>query len=171
MRSELQQEALNRATQSPSMANYAAIFNGFAEKGIAQSDILPRENVFTFNAWKALGRSVRKGEHGVKVCTWVEMSKKNDAGEALPIGRKPRMTTVFHISQTEAIDGSDSDVDTGAHAEVEDNEQVNPEPHNPDAPSKERLAEMRANAAAVVNAFDLGAKPAFDYYSEQFTPL
>lgn len=104
--SEIQQEALQRAVSSPSMANYAAIFTGFAEKGIPADDIKPRENVFTFHAWKALGRVVRKGEHGVKVCTWVEMSKKDDTGNAQPIGRKPRMTTVFHVSQTDAIEGA-----------------------------------------------------------------
>ena len=103
---EIQQEALQRAVSSPSMANYGAIFAGFQEKGIAADDIRPRENVFTFHAWKALGRVVRKGEHGVKVCTWVEMSKKDDAGNAEPIGKKPRMTTVFHVSQTEAIEGA-----------------------------------------------------------------
>lgn len=101
--SEIQQEALQRAVSSPSMANYAAIFTGFTEKGIPAEDIKPRENVFTFHAWKALGRVVRKGEHGVKVCTWVEMSKKDEAGAAQPIGRKPRMTTVFHVSQTDSI--------------------------------------------------------------------
>lgn len=101
--SEIQQEALQRAVSSPSMANYGAIFAGFQEKGIAVDDIRPRENVFTFHAWKALGRVVRRGEHGVKVCTWVEMSKKDETGATQPIGRKPRMTTVFHVSQTDPI--------------------------------------------------------------------
>jgi antirestriction protein ArdC len=99
----MQQEALSHALQSQSTMNYASIFVGFGEKGIAESDIKPRENVFTFHAWKALGRSVRKGEHGVKVCTWIPMTKKDDTGEAHDIGRKPRMTTVFHISQTDPI--------------------------------------------------------------------
>lgn len=97
------QEALHNAISSPSMANYSAIFEGFQAKGIPADEIKPRENVFTFHAWRALGRSVRKGEHGVKVCTLVPMTKKDDAGEAQPIGRRPRMTTVFHLSQTDAI--------------------------------------------------------------------
>lgn len=103
MNSQIAQEALSHALQSQSTMNYASIFTGFAEKGISKADIKPRENVFTFHAWKALGRSVKKGEHGVKVCTWVPMTKKDDNGQAQPIGRKPRMTTVFHVSQTEQV--------------------------------------------------------------------
>ncbi len=99
----MQQEALARATQSPSMANYAAIFQGFGAKGLPETEIKPRENVFTYDAWKALGRQVKKGEHGVKVCTWIVMTKKDSDGVAQPIGKKPRMTTVFHISQTDPI--------------------------------------------------------------------
>ena len=45
---EKQQEALSRALASHSLSNYAAIFTGFADKGI--TDIRPRENVFTFQA-------------------------------------------------------------------------------------------------------------------------
>jgi antirestriction protein ArdC len=83
--------------------NYGNIFAGFAEKGIA--DIRPRENVFTYAAWQALGRQVKKGEHGVQCVTWVPMTKRDDNGEAHPIGRRPRSTTVFHVSQTDPRDG------------------------------------------------------------------
>ena len=102
--SEIAQQALSNARNNESMANYAAIFHGFTSKGIPESEIKPRENVFTFHAWKALGRTVCKGEHGVKVCTYVPMTKKADDGTVSDIGRKPRMTTVFHISQTKLID-------------------------------------------------------------------
>lgn len=98
---EIQAEALARATQGQSWANYPAIFAGLAAKGIPADQIQPRENVLTFHAWKALGRVVRKGEHGVKVVTFVPMMKRDTNGEAQPIGRRPRTTTVFHISQTE----------------------------------------------------------------------
>src|SRR6266481_4491349 len=76
-------------------------------KGIAVGDIKPRENVFTFAAWKALGRSVRRGEHGVKVVTFITIGGKADIDEATGAEtvtatyRKPHATTVFHISQTE----------------------------------------------------------------------
>jgi hypothetical protein len=103
--SRVQQEALSRATDSASFTNYPAIFEGFMAKGIAEGDIKPRENVFTFNAWKALGRSVKRGEHGVKVVTFIECSgveRDPASGEDKPVSyRRPHTTTVFHVSQTE----------------------------------------------------------------------
>jgi antirestriction protein ArdC len=98
------EEALTRARDGNATGNYHRIYEGFIEKGIPEDDILPRENVFTFNAWKALGRVVKKGEKGVKVTTWIPMTKKNDKGDKEEIGRKPRTTTVFHISQTKPLD-------------------------------------------------------------------
>lgn len=101
---EIQQQALSKAVQGQSMANYATIFEGFMAKGIPEDQIRPRENVFTFNAWKALGRYVRKGEHGVRVGTRVEFEVKDEeTGESARQSR-PKATTVFHISQTEAMD-------------------------------------------------------------------
>ena len=58
--SHLAIDALDRATTNQSLTNYPAIYEGFMDKGIAEGDIKPRENVFTFNAWKALGRSVSR---------------------------------------------------------------------------------------------------------------
>src|SRR5690349_7011520 len=52
--------ALERATTQASLANYPVIIAGFMAKGIPESEIKPRENVFTFKAWRALGRIVRK---------------------------------------------------------------------------------------------------------------
>ena len=107
---ETAHDALHRAQYGQSGANYVTIFEGFMAKGIPMDDIHPRENVFTFNAWRALGRVVRKGEHGVKILTWVPMTKKvepgtvgADASGKVPIGRRPKSTTVFHISQTDPI--------------------------------------------------------------------
>lgn len=98
-----EREALINAATGQSLMNYGSIFDGFAAKGILLDDIKPRENVFTFHAWKALGRSVKKGEHGVKVCTFVPASKTDkDSGE-IPGFRMPRQTTVFHLTQTEEI--------------------------------------------------------------------
>jgi len=106
-KSEMQQAALSRAQSGQSFANYPTIYEGFAAKGIAEADILPRENVLTFNAWKALGRVVCRGEHGVKVCTFIECTTRdtNEAGaETVRAYRKPHVTTVFHISQTKPLD-------------------------------------------------------------------
>ncbi len=99
----LQSEALSRATNNLSMLNYPAIYEGFEAKGI--SDIQPRVNVFTYNAWKAKGRQVRKGAHGVKVVTWITCKSKKidrDTGEPETY-KRAKSATVFHISQTDPV--------------------------------------------------------------------
>jgi hypothetical protein len=96
-------EALSRAVNGQSLGNYPTIFAGFMAKGIPEAEIEPRENVFTYQAWRALGRQVRRGEHGIKVVTFVEIAKENkDSGEKQSF-RRPWTTTVFHVSQTDAI--------------------------------------------------------------------
>lgn len=99
----IQQEALKRATENTSESNYDAIFEGFMDKGIDEDDIIPRVNIFTYNAWKAKGRQVKRGEHGVKITTVIPIKiKDEDTGEEKR-AKKMKKTTVFHISQTESI--------------------------------------------------------------------
>jgi hypothetical protein len=111
---EIQHEALARAVGNQSIANWPAIFAGFVAKGIPESEIKPRENVFTYHAWRALGRQVRRGEHGVKVLTFVALDRdgaaETDSEESdgkpekrKARGRRPWSATVFHISQTDPI--------------------------------------------------------------------
>lgn len=108
-RNEIQTEALTRAASGQSLTNWPTIFAGFVAKGIPEADIKPRENVFTYHAWRALGRQVRRGEHGVKVTTWIAPKDKRDASadpkdrEKARRGKMPWCATVFHISQTEPI--------------------------------------------------------------------
>jgi hypothetical protein len=109
-RAAMQAEALGRATSGQSLTNWPAIIEGFTAKGIPEEDISPRENVFTYHAWRALGRQVRRGEHGVKVTTFIPMDKKTsetdpDTGEEgrVHLGRRAWTATVFHISQTDPI--------------------------------------------------------------------
>jgi antirestriction protein ArdC len=96
MKTEQQQDALIRARTGNSMLNYQAILAGFTAKGIPAADIVPRENVLTYNAWQAIGRQVKKGEKGIKVISWVKMTSKAGA-ESI----RPTSATVFHISQTQ----------------------------------------------------------------------
>jgi hypothetical protein len=99
-------DALARARTGISLANYPTIHRGFAEKGVPECEIRPRENVFTYRAWRELGRQVRRGEHGVKVFTFIECEKKDQAtGTVKETYRRPWTTTVFHISQTDPIPG------------------------------------------------------------------
>jgi antirestriction protein ArdC len=109
---QIQQEALTRAATGQSLSNWPAIIAGFLAKGIPETDVRPRENVFTYHAWRALGRQVRRGEHGVKVVTFVETDRKSagdgaedeSKAEKRKGGRRPWTATVFHISQTDPID-------------------------------------------------------------------
>jgi hypothetical protein len=96
-------EALARARDGQTMANWPAIFEGFMAKGIPEAEIRPRENVFTFHAWRALGRHVRKGEHGVRVQTWIPFPEKVAADGTVerPAGKRPKSAVVFHVSQTD----------------------------------------------------------------------
>lgn len=102
---EKQAEALSRARTGQTWSNYPAIIRGFTARGIPESNILPRENIFTYAAWQALGRQVRKGEHGVKIITYIPCDRKvkdTKTGEVkIEIYSAPRTVSVFHISQTD----------------------------------------------------------------------
>lgn len=104
-RAELASEAYARAVGSMSVANYVPIFQGFMDKGIPESEIKPRENVFTFHAWRHQGRMVRKGEHGVRVQTWipVDPDREEEKGKRRRGGLRPRVAFVFHVSQTDPV--------------------------------------------------------------------
>jgi|GEM_PF-3719912 len=96
---EAQRDALGRALHNVSFFNYASIVYGFAWKGIEHSEVIPRENVFTYNAWLALGRQVQKGEKGVKIST-MKIGEDKKTGETYKFFGS---VTVFHISQTKGI--------------------------------------------------------------------
>lgn len=116
-REQIQQESLSRAVSGQSLTNWPAIIHGFIAKGIPESDIRPRENVFTYNAWRALGRQVRRGEHGVKVVTFVAVKSADSKEDVDGVAtndvdgtnkrkggyRRPWTATVFHVSQTDPI--------------------------------------------------------------------
>lgn len=105
-REQIAGEALHNAITNESTMNYETIIEGFMEMGIPAEEITPRENVFTFNAWKALGRVVKKGEHGVQVLTFIQCEKKPEKEGDDPIRyKRQKTTTVFHISQTVRLDG------------------------------------------------------------------
>jgi hypothetical protein len=99
------QEALQRARSFEPNANDTIVLMEFVGRGIPFDEIRPRENVFTFHAWKALGRSVKKGEHGVHLTTWIPVASQDRDGEEQPrVFTRPKTAVVFHISQTEPIE-------------------------------------------------------------------
>lgn len=93
----MQAEALDRAEHGRTCANDLLIIEGFAARGI---DAHPRKDCFTFNAWRALGRHVRKGEHGVRVAVYVHTDEVKDDGTT-QAHSYPTSATVFHVSQTD----------------------------------------------------------------------
>ena len=85
------QDDLNSVKNGTNTSNYMKIMAGFMAKGILESEITPRVNVFKYKGWLAEGRQVQKGEKGVKIVSVI--TDRN--------GRKrPTFATVFHISQT-----------------------------------------------------------------------
>lgn len=78
--------------------------------GIPEEQIIPRVNVFTYAAAQAAGFQVRKGEHGVKIVTWIEGEKEKPNGTKEKY-RFAKTTTVFHTSQMDRI-GAKTEVET-----------------------------------------------------------
>lgn len=99
---EMQSQALSRAQNCRGAGNMLIVFHEFQQRGIHIDDILPGENVLTFNAWKALGRCVCKGEKGVCLVSWVPCGKVDpETGKSESV--RPKNAYVFHISQTKPI--------------------------------------------------------------------
>jgi hypothetical protein len=100
-RSEQQAEALHRA-QTGFSKNDAYVYAMLTMAGF--EDVEPRVNVFTFNAWKAAGRSVKKGEKGLAITTWIPCKDKKATPDPvtgeIKKGLRPKTAYVFHVSQT-----------------------------------------------------------------------
>jgi len=97
-------EALDRATNGHSK-NDEFVYNMLTLAGY--SDVQPRINCLTYNAWRAAGRSVKKGEKGLGVTVWIPCKDKDakpdpTTGEARK-SMRPKTTYIFHIDQTQPI--------------------------------------------------------------------
>lgn len=101
--------ALNRAVSGESLLNYATIYDGFMRQGIGEDEIRPRENVFTWGAWKAKGRQPRREErpNAVEVLTyitaWGNVEQADGTMRRCPVGKRATTAKVYHVSQTEPI--------------------------------------------------------------------
>lgn len=106
------EESLSRARGSIFGAKGdVQIEEGFLRRGIVAT---PRVDVFTYAAWFALGRQVRKGEHGEKGLTWIPVPPRARDLATNPNakgGVRPKTYTVFHVSQTDPIPGRESEYD------------------------------------------------------------
>jgi hypothetical protein len=97
-------EALDRATNGHSK-NDEFVYAMLTLAGY--DDVQPRVNCLTYNAWKAAGRSVKKGEKGLGVTVWIPCKDKEakpdpKTGEARK-SMRPKTTYIFHIDQTQPI--------------------------------------------------------------------
>lgn len=109
-RREREAQALESGTRFQPKGNDVLVIAEFTRRGIPLSEIEtfgPRQNVRTYNAWRALGRQVRKGERGVAVTVFgqAEDSPTDDSPGGSVSKRKPRRFAVrayvFHVSQTD----------------------------------------------------------------------
>jgi len=92
------EESLSRAIGTIQSQNDSVVEAHYAALGIHAT---ARTDVFTYNAWRALGRQVRKGEHGCRLTVWIHPTSTDPAKVNKPF---PKATTVFHVSQTDPID-------------------------------------------------------------------
>jgi len=97
-RAAMQTAALGRAREGRTCTNDLLIIAAYAAKGI---DAHPRLDVFTFNAWKALHRHVRKGEHGIRVLTYAHKDTVKFDG-TMEEDSFPVSAVVFHVTQTDS---------------------------------------------------------------------
>ena len=82
--------------------NCELVVDEFVNRGLPKDKIQPKENVFTYKKWQKLGRQVKKGEKGVKICWLAKLPPhKTDKDK---IGWRHLVRSVFHISQTEKIE-------------------------------------------------------------------
>jgi len=50
----------------------------------------PYKDWFTYQRWLAQGYQVKKGERGIKLTTWIPVTEKDEDGEEVVTGRRPK---------------------------------------------------------------------------------
>jgi hypothetical protein len=88
--------------------NEKAIFAFFEAIGIAEEDIAPTENVFSYDAWQEQGRQVVRGSKGCPTTKWRDTTDEA-TGE---IVRRPLRVYKFHRNQTK--DAAEADPEQAA---------------------------------------------------------
>lgn len=100
----------NKETPEAALQRIAGGFSGndvavvmiFASLGVDPDEILPRENVLTFKAWKAKGRKIAKGVNSISVPVYIPAKGKQEAegDDEKPGSMMKRRARLFHESQT-----------------------------------------------------------------------
>lgn len=104
------QDAMARGSRPLPNGNDGPCVMAFAGRGIPPDQIDtfgPNQNVRTYRAWRALGRQVRKGEKSVRLTVWrpVDDGERDGQGNPKPARTVPVTACVFHISQTDPVNG------------------------------------------------------------------
>lgn len=108
-------DAMERGSRFLPNGNDGPCVMEFAGRGIPLDQIDtfgPSQNVRTYRAWRALGRQVRKGEKSVKLTVWRPHDdspglhvETDDDGKPVRVKCRPVTACVFHVSQTDAVNG------------------------------------------------------------------
>ena len=95
--------ALQRAENPRNIINIQTVFEAAIERGIEGA--MPGENVLTFNAWKAKGRVVKKGEKALcMLVTFFERDVRDQSTGDVNKVKQAGRAAVFHISQTKKME-------------------------------------------------------------------
>jgi len=84
-----------------SIANATAVAQAMVEKGCG---CVPYVDVFSYRRWQAQGYQVQKGEHGIKVTTWIHYTDKEGKDQV-----RPKNVTLFCRHQVKPIEGGTND--------------------------------------------------------------
>jgi len=82
----------------------AAVLTMTAE--VKRCQCQPYKDWFTYQRWLAQGYQVQKGEHGIRLTTWIAVTKKDEDGNEVVTGRRPKSYTRFCRCQVKAIERS-----------------------------------------------------------------
>lgn len=81
-----------------SMTNAMILTGAAAKRGC---HCKPYEDWFTYKRWQAQSYQVKRGEHGVRLSTFVTMTKIDDNGNKVVVGKRPWKSVVFCRCQVE----------------------------------------------------------------------
>lgn len=109
------ENSLANASRHAPNSNDIPVIMEFQTRGLSSDKVHtfgPEQNVYTYNAWQAKGRQVRKGERSVRCTVWIPVVVKGKPDAIRESDRKDRTRSrmhnacLFHISQTDPIGGA-----------------------------------------------------------------
>lgn len=108
-------DAMERGSRCLPNGNDGPCVMEFAGRGVPLDQIDtfgPNQNVRTYRAWRAKGRQVRKGEKSVRLTVWRPHDdnpglyvEPGADGKPVRVKCRPVTACVFHISQTDLVNG------------------------------------------------------------------